>query len=85
MYSDLRRTLCLEPSNTFDDLIASQRDAEFAFAAFDEFQKPVAEIERLTDLQFGNLRDHDPFTEARDTENLGGAGSRLTGFQDITI
>jgi endonuclease G len=35
-------------------------DLEFAFGAFETYQIPVAQVEAITELDFGRLRDHDP-------------------------
>lgn len=35
---------------------------EFVYGAYQTYQVPVSEIESLTGLDFGRLRDHDPFT-----------------------
>ncbi len=43
-------------------------DLEFAFGAFRTFQISVAEVETLTDLDFGNLSDFDPIGT---TESIG--------------
>ncbi len=43
-------------------------DLEFAFGAFRTFQISIAEVERLTDLDFGNLRNFDPIGT---TESIG--------------
>jgi endonuclease G len=33
---------------------------EFAYGAYKTYQVPISHIEKLTDLQFGELRTHDP-------------------------
>jgi endonuclease G len=38
-------------------------DLEFAFAAYSTYQVPVRQIERLTRLNFGNLKSFDPLAE----------------------
>ena len=44
---------------------------EFAFGAFRTFQISIAEVENLTDLDFGNLSDFDPIGTSGITESVG--------------
>ena len=53
---------------------------EFAYGAYKTYQVPVTQVEELTELDFGNLRDCDPMA---DKESAG--GRVIEGAQDIML
>lgn len=56
-------------------------DLEFAFGAYRTYQVAVARIERLTELDFGNLRHHDPVAGLESTA----AGYVIDGPNDLRL
>jgi endonuclease G, mitochondrial len=57
-------------------------DLEFAFGQFKTHQVPVAQIESLTGLGFGTMKDADPLGSI---EGVDGASRELRAADDITI
>lgn len=55
-------------------------DLEFAYGAYKTYQVPVSLIEQLTELDFGDLRDHDPMATLEAT-----VGRVVTGPQSILL
>ena len=55
-------------------------DLEFAYGAYKTYQVPVSLIEQLTELNFGDLRDHDPMATMEAT-----VGRVVTGPQSIQL
>ena len=54
------------------------QDLEFAYGAYQTYQVPVAKIEDLTGLDFGELRNHDPIAHQEST-----IGRVITGPENI--
>jgi endonuclease G len=61
---------------------------EFAFGEFETYQISVARLERLTNLDFGSLRDFDPMATSRTGDGLESAGgdfARIGGPKDLVV
>ena len=55
-------------------------DLEFAFGEYKTYQIPISLIETLTELDFGDLRTHDPLSTLE-----GAVGRIIQGHQDILL
>jgi len=72
--------------------ILSQADMvtgfEFAFGEYEAYQIPLARLERLTNLDFGSLRDFDPMATSRTgsgLESTAEAHARILGPKDLVV
>lgn len=55
-------------------------DLEFAYGGYRTYQVPIALLEQLTELDFGDLRDHDPMATMEST-----VGRIITGPDNIVL
>jgi endonuclease G len=69
--------------------IQSQRDLianikEFSFGEYKTYQTPIKQVEQLTDLRFGALRNFDPLGQAS-AKGFGPAVLTIQGPEDLLL
>lgn len=64
--------------------VAFLKNLEFAFGAFGTYQTAIADIEELTGLRFGRLRENDPFGQM-ESPRQGVRARRLDSLGDILV
>ena len=70
----------LSQAGMVDDL------SEFVFGKYETYQVPIARIEKLTGLDFGELRGHDPIAGEEELEIIGAPSTRMIrGPADIVF